>query len=85
MATTKGKLVRIGNSRGVRLPTVVLEQAGLRDEVDIEVRGDTVVIMARRSVRQGWEEAAMRMRASGEDRLLDPPTPTAFDDEEWVW
>jgi hypothetical protein len=34
--------------------------------------------------RQGWGEAAKRMAANGDDALLDPPTPTAFDDEEWV-
>lgn len=31
----KTRLIRIGNSRGVRLAKPLLEQAGLEDEVDI--------------------------------------------------
>jgi len=37
-------LVQIGNSRGVRIPKAFLEQAGLRDEIEIEVHGAQVVI-----------------------------------------
>ena len=44
----KAQIVRIGNSRGVRLPKAVIEQAGLTEEVELEVRGNTVVIAATR-------------------------------------
>jgi hypothetical protein len=35
--------------------------------------------------RDGWAEAARLIRERGEDGLLDPPTPTRFDESEWVW
>jgi hypothetical protein len=38
-----------------------------------------------RTVRQGWEEAAQEMARRGDDVLLDPPTATAFDEDEWTW
>ena len=81
----KTHIVRIGNSRGVRLPKAVIEQAGLTDEVDLEVRGSTVVIAATRRVRAGWADAARALAAAGGGGLLDPETRTHFDESEWRW
>jgi antitoxin MazE len=81
----KTRLVRMGNSRGVRLPKVLIVQAGLTDEVELEVRGNTIVIVAQKPPRSGWAEAAQRLRAEGGDALLDIPTPTKFDETEWQW
>ena len=81
----KTRLVQIGNSRGVRLPKPVIEEAGLSDEVELQVRDGAVVIRSLRAPRSGWAEAARALRGSGADVLLDPPTPTRFDEEEWEW
>jgi antitoxin MazE len=81
----KGRLIRIGNSRGVRLPKPVIEGAGLQEDVEIHVRGNTVVIGPRKRPRVGWGEAAKEMREAGHDKLLDPPTSTRFDEQEWRW
>ncbi len=80
----KTKLVRIGNSRGVRLPKPLIEQAGLEEDVQLEVQGNTVVIRAIRSTRAGWAEAAADLADTGEG-LLDPIAPAAFDRDEWTW
>ena len=81
----KTRIVRVGNSRGVRLPKVVLEHAQLADEVELRVERGRIVISAASRPRAGWAEAARRMRARGEDQLLDPPAATRFDREEWQW
>ena len=81
----KTRIVRIGNSRGVRLPKTLLEDARLPDEVELRAAPGRIVIRAARPPRTGWEEAARAMRERGEDKLLDPPTPTRFDQEEWEW
>ncbi len=81
----KARLVRIGNSRGVRLPKPVIEEAGLTEEIDLRVREGAVVIMSAARPRSGWAEAAKQMRRQAEDRLLDEPTSTRFDDEDWRW
>jgi antitoxin MazE len=81
----KTRLVRIGNSRGVRLPKPLIEQAGLTEDVLLEVRGNTIVIVAQRSPRDGWAEAARKLHAEDGDLLLDAPTPTRFDEAEWRW
>ena len=81
----KARLVRIGNSRGVRLPKPLIEQAGLTDEVELRVRDGAIVIAAVSGVRVGWATAARQMREREDDRLLDAPLPTKFDDEDWAW
>ena len=81
----KSKIVRIGNSKGVRLPKPLLEQVGLVDEVDLEVRDGELVISPSGPARAGWREAAALLAQRQEDELLDVPTPTRFDAEEWEW
>jgi len=81
----KTHLVRIGNSRGVRLPKTIIAQAGLTDEVELGVRDGAVIIARATSVRSGWADAAKQMHQRDEDRLLDAPTPTHFDEKEWQW
>jgi hypothetical protein len=36
-------------------------------------------------LRAGWRDVARRMAELGEDVLLNAPTPTRFDAEEWTW
>ncbi len=81
----KTRIVRIGNSRGIRLPKVVLEEAQLADEVELRAERGRIVICSASRPRAGWAEAARRMRARGEDQLLDAPIATRFDREEWRW
>jgi len=81
----KTRLVRVGNSRGVRLPKPLIDHAGLTDEVELELRGNTIVIAARSAPRSGWAEAARRLHAEDKDEPIDPPTPTHFDKNEWRW
>ena len=81
----KARLIRIGNSRGVRLPKPVIEEAGLSGDLDIQVRDGAVVITAAARPRTGWAEAARRAGGRGDDRALDDLASTRFDDEEWRW
>ena len=79
------RLVRIGNSRGVRIAKPLLEEAGLIDEVEIRARAGAVVITPRTRPRAGWAEAVARLAKMKDAQLLDAPTPTRFDEEEWEW
>lgn len=81
----KARLVRIGNSRGVRLPKPLIEEAGLSDAVELLVRDGAIVIASAQLPRSSWALAAKRLRQRGKDRLLDPPSTTRFDEEEWEW
>lgn len=79
------KIIRIGNSQGVRIPKPLLEQAGLNGPVRLRVVESGILIEPRPDVRQGWEGAAREMNERGETGPLDEPTPTDFDDSDWTW
>ena len=81
----KARLVQIGNSRGVRLPKPLIEEAGLSDEVELRVRKGAIYIFPVRAPRAGWAEAARVLHERGDSGLLDAMTPTRFDDEGWKW
>jgi antitoxin MazE len=81
----KTRIVRIGNSRGIRIPKTLLEEAELSDEVRLHAEPGRLVVAIVRHARKGWAAAAHRMRARSDDRLLDEPTATRFDHEEWKW
>ena len=81
----KVKLVRIGNSRGVRLPKPLILEAGLGEEVDLVVHQGTIVIRPIGRTRSGWAGSARLMRERGEDSLLDIAPATLFDKTEWRW
>ena len=64
-------LVKIGNSRGVRLPKGVIEAAGLGEDLDLEVRDGAVIIRNAGRSRRGWAEAAAACHDAGGDSLPD--------------
>jgi antitoxin MazE len=67
----KSRIIRIGNSQGIRIPKRMLERAGLSGEVEISVRGRCLVLGAARKPRAGWADAFREMAARGDDALLD--------------
>ena len=81
----KTRIVRIGNSRGIRVPKGLLEQAQLPDEVELQAEPGRLVVRAAHGPRAGWAAAAKAMQVQGDDHLLDVPTRTGFDDKDWQW
>jgi antitoxin MazE len=81
----RSKVIKIGNSRGIRIPHIMLEQTGLADEVYLKVDGDNIIIHSSHHPRHGWEIYFAEMAKKGDDRLLDRPLPTQWDEEEWTW
>ena len=78
----RARLVQIGNSRGLRLAKPLLEEAGLTDEVDIRAEAGALIITPVSAPRAGWAEAAAKY---GPAKLIDAPSNTQFDDDEWTW
>jgi len=83
--TTKTRIVRIGNSRGIRVPKLLLDEAGLPEEVELRSEPGRLIVSAATRPRAGWESKARSMHRRGEDALVDDPTPTRFDETEWRW
>jgi antitoxin MazE len=82
----KTELVRIGNSRGIRIPKPIIEQCRLGDTVELHIEDDRLIISSQRKPRQGWEEAFRAAgSAEGDELLLESIPANKFDREEWEW
>ncbi len=83
----KARVVRIGNSRGIRIPKAVIEQCHLHGAVDLEIQQGQLVIRSASKARAGWSEAFEQMHRQGDDQLLDSQAPSAsqWDRKDWQW
>ena len=83
----KTRIVKIGNSQGIRIPKLLLEQSNLGEEVELELDQNQIIVRPVHPVRHGWAEAFKVMSERGDDSLLDGEVPvsTQWDEEEWEW
>lgn len=83
------RIIKIGNSQGIRIPRLLLEQSGLHDEVELVLDAEQLVIRSIPNPRAGWDEQFRRLTEQGDDDgLFEPetlPSLTLWDEEEWTW
>ena len=77
------QVVKIGNSKGIRLSKTLLERYNIRDKLEIIFEKGYLILKPVSKPRSGWEEAFREMHDNEDDQLL-------FDDvfqdenlEEW--
>lgn len=86
VVTMKVSIVKIGNSRGIRLPKAIIEQCKLDQEVDLEVKDQKLIITPAKNVRAGWKDAFEQMSDFGDDEsVLKQELSNDWDDKEWEW
>lgn len=88
MATVvKTNIIKIGNSKGVRIPKLLLDQTNFSDEVELELQENRIVIRSAHRSRANWEDQFRAMAERGDDQLLDNEviSATIWDEEEWEW
>ena len=83
----KTRIIKIGNSRGIRIPKPYLEQTGMNEEIEIALEGNEIVLRSAARRRSGWEAAFRAMATEGDDLLLDGHVSdvSSWDAEEWEW
>jgi antitoxin MazE len=83
----KARVIKIGNSQGIRIPKLLLEQAGLSGEVEVEAMSGQLIIRPAQSPRVGWDAQFQAMAEAGDDHLLDAESLdlTAWEESEWEW
>ena len=81
------RIVKIGNSQGVRIPKLLLERSNLAEEVELEAEDNRIIIRSTKQPRQDWERAFRAMAERGDDSLLDniSPAQSQWDEDEWQW
>jgi len=83
----RARVVKIGNSQGVRIPKPLLEQTGIIGDVELEVDQNQIIIRPVLNPRAGWDDAFIAMAEDKDDVLLDGEDilTHSWDDEEWQW
>jgi Virulence-associated protein and related proteins len=78
------EVVRIGNSKGIRLPAYILKDCNIADKVDMEIIDGKIIITPVNKPRENWNEKFKDMRENNEDTLLIDDGIDA-DLEDWEW
>jgi len=82
----RAEIIRIGNSRGLRIPKAVLEQCGMKTAVDLRVEDHSLIVTPYEEVRAGWEKSFQLMAKNKDDTLLDDGVLShSWDEDEWQW
>ena len=82
----RARIIKIGNSQGLRIPKPILDQTGIMDDVEIEVEKDQIIIRPVKDVRDGWDAAFKAMGENNDDEpIIDENISHSWDEEEWQW
>jgi len=82
----RARVIKIGNSQGLRIPKPILEQTGILDDVEIEVEKNQIIIRPVTKVREGWDEMFKNMGEKGDDEpIFAENFSHSWDEEEWQW
>lgn len=81
----RARLVRLGRSRGIRIPKAVIDELRLEGPLELEVRLGRLVLS--KAPRAGWDAAFAKMARRGDDRLVhrEQLASSGWDAKEWAW
>lgn len=74
------KLIRIGNSKGVRIPNQLLLGFDENTEFDIKKEGDRLILSPSKKSREHWVDQMKKELPETEEFILNE-----FDENEWEW
>jgi antitoxin MazE len=79
--------VKIGNSKGIRIPKPFLDQTGIGEDVELEVENNSIIVRPVSDPREGWEDTFKAMAKAGDDKPVidDESLRHSWDEEEWQW
>ena len=81
----RASIIKIGNSKGIRLPKSILEELSFGEEVELESKGTHLEIRpVKKNPREGWAEALAAIPES-EKGLVWPEFGNEWDEKEWTW
>lgn len=76
-------IIKIGNSKGLRLSKTILEKYNIKDKVVLILEKEQIVLKPIDTPRQNWEKAFKKMNQKKDDTML---IDDVFEDEsleEW--
>jgi len=79
----KSNLIKIGNSKGVRITSSIIRECELGNEVEIKVVDKKVIIEALKEPRSNWNSSFEKMHKNNEDKLIAEDSHDF--DKDWEW
>jgi antitoxin MazE len=76
-------IIKIGNSKGLRLSKTILEKYNIKDKVEIILEEGRIIIKPVEVPRQNWETAFEKMSKEGDDKMLMNDVFNDENFEEW--
>jgi antitoxin MazE len=76
-------LIKIGNSKGVRITSNIIKECELGNEIEIKVLDKKVIIEAIRKPRSDWNISFEKMNKNKEDVLINESSNDF--DKDWEW
>lgn len=79
----EANIIKIGNSKGLRLSKTVLKKYNIKDKVDMILEKGHIILKPIDEPRKNWEKAFKEMNENNDDQLL---FEDVFEDEnfdEW--
>jgi antitoxin MazE len=64
------QIIRIGNSKGLRLSKAILERYEIKDKVELILEENQIILKPVKEPRKGWRAAFKQMAKRGDDQLL---------------
>ncbi len=79
----KSNLIKIGNSKGIRISSSIIKECELESEVEIKVVDKKIIIEAVKEPRADWNRSFQNMHKNNEDALLI--SDDNIFDKDWEW
>jgi antitoxin MazE len=70
MQIMKASIIKIGNSKGLRLNKSILERYNIKDTVELILEKGRIILKPLDQPRKGWGNAFSKMHANQDDNLL---------------
>ena len=83
----KVDIIKIGNSRGIRIPSVMLKQCQIDNAVDLTIEDNSLILSpCKNTVRHNWEQSFYAMSQNNDDFIEgENNIINVWDNEEWQW
>lgn len=77
-------LIKIGNSKGILIPSYVIKECNIKDKIELEISENMIIMRAVEKPRADWDSGFQRMHKNKDDEpIIDEAID--IDSGEWEW
>ena len=82
----RAQIVQIGNSQGLRIPKILLEESGIKGEVELEICPEGILVRNISKPRSDWDGKFKALADQDDDvPVSETSAESQFEVKEWQW